>query len=171
MTTFLLKQEIDTGDLILQEKEPIHFEDNVGTLYERMMNKGSKLVLKTVELIQEGNYTPIPQIMSAELKKAPKIFKETCEINFQKTSLEVYNFIRGLSPYPSAWTLLQGKMCKMYAVSPMTNYAWKSPENYETDGKSYLYFKTLDGAVSILELQLEGKKKMNIEEFLRGFRF
>ncbi|GAB4334832.1 MAG: methionyl-tRNA formyltransferase [Flammeovirgaceae bacterium] len=170
ITTFFLKQEIDTGDMILQEKEPIYFEDNVGTLYERLMNKGSKLVLKTVEMISEGNYKPIPQNMSAELKKAPKIFKETCQINFQKTSLEVYNFVRGLSPYPSAWTMLQGKMCKIYAVSPMENYSWKSQELLESDGKTYLYFKTSDGAVSVSALQLEGKKKMNIEEFLRGYK-
>lgn len=169
LTTFFLQHAIDTGDVILQEKEPIYFEDTAGTLYERLRIKGAQLVLKTVELIAENNVVPLPQPQLDSLKKAPKIFKETCEINFQKTSLEIYNFVRGLSPYPAAWTTLQGKNCKIYAVKPLKNHFLK--DAYETDGKTYLYFKTADGAVSVEELQLEGKKKMGIEEFLRGYRF
>lgn len=171
ITTFFLQHEIDTGNIILQEKEPIYEQDTAGTLYERLRMKGARLVLKTVELIAENNVTTFPQPQVEGLKKAPKIFKETCEIDFKKTALEVYNFVRGLSPQPTAWTTLQGKNCKIYSVKPLKGYTWKNHDAIlETDGKTYLYFKTADGAVSVEELQLEGKKRMHIAEFLRGYR-
>jgi len=169
LTTFLLKQEIDTGDILLQEKEKIEPNDTAGTLYERLMNKGAGLVLKTVELIESENYTLQPQIMTDTIKQAPKIHKETCRIDWNKTSEEVRNFIRGLSPYPAAWTILATKNCKIYKTEVVSsNTTNKIPGEYVTDGKSYLHFFASDGIIAVEELQLEGKKRMEIKEFLRG---
>lgn len=164
-TTFFLKHEIDTGDIILQHEEPIHPEDNVGTLYSRLMNKGAELVLKTVKLIAEDNIVTRPQEISKDTKSAPKIFKETCEIDWKQPVETIHNFIRGLSPYPAAWFMLNDKQIKVYESA--ISYRELNDE-YETDNKTYLYMKANDGAISIKELQLQGKKKMSIEEFLRG---
>lgn len=167
VTTFFLKHEIDTGDIIMQEKEPIHFEDNVGNVYERLMNKGSDVVVKSVNLIEAGNYSLLPQNETQELNEAPKIFKETCQIEWNKTSLEIYNFIRGLNPYPAAWTTFQEKTLKVFKAS-ISDIQMES--EYESDGKEYLRFKTSNGSLLIEELQLQGKKRMNIKDFLRGYR-
>ncbi len=170
-TTFFLKHEIDTGSIIFQEKETILDSDDVGSLYDRLMKKGARLVLKTVQAIEKGDYSSIVQASNAEIKHAPKIFKETCQINWNQSSEAVRNFVRGLSPYPGAWAVLNDKVYKIFkcevkksavgtgklAVSPL-----------QTDAKTYLYVKTADGWLSIEELQPEGKKKMNIQEFLRG---
>ncbi len=170
ITTFFLKHEIDTGSVIFQEREPILETDNVGTLYERLMQKGSALVLKTVRAIETGNYPSQPQTESASLRHAPKIFKETCEINWNQPAVNVRNFIRGLSPYPAAWTTLNGKIYKVYQASIPAS----GPDGsigvgeYTSDNKNYLYFKTADGWIAIDELQPEGKRKMNIAEFFRG---
>lgn len=169
VTTFFLKHEIDTGDIILQEKEPIEEEDTAGDLYERLMHKGAKLVLRTVEAIRSGHYTEIPQDLTGEEKHAPKIFKETCEIDWNQSSFYLYNFIRGLSPYPTAWTTIQGKVYKIYGASkPHKTKLELEPGAIETDNKSYLYIKTADHFLSIEELQMEGKNRMNIKEFFRG---
>src|SRR6478736_2822685 len=114
-TTFFLKHEIDTGSIIYQEKETIKKDDTVGDLYERLMHKGAGLVLKTVKAIEEGKYPSVPQT-AAEIKHAPKIFKETCEINWHQASESVRNFVRGLSPYPAAWTILNEKVFKIFRV-------------------------------------------------------
>ncbi len=170
-TTFFLKHKIDTGDVIMQCKEPIHPEDNVGTLYERLMNNGAQLVLDTVRKIENDEVELSPQIETSELKEAPKIFKDTCEINWDQPSEQIHNFVRGLSPYPCAWTTLLDKTCKIYA----TEIVKELPENstqettpYITDHKKYLLFPTQNGYISIKELQLQGKKRMDIEAFLRG---
>ena len=169
LTTFLLKQEIDTGDVLLQEKEKIDTHDTAGSLYERLMQKGAGLVLKTVELIETKTYILQPQIMTGTIKQAPKIHKETCKIDWDKSAEEVRNFIRGLSPYPAAWTVLANKNCKIYNASTVNiNNNNKRVGEYNTDGKTYLHFITNNGAIAIDELQLEGKKRMGIEEFLRG---
>jgi methionyl-tRNA formyltransferase len=167
VTTFFLKHEIDTGDILFQEKEPISDEDNVGTVYERLMNKGAALVLKTVEAIAEGNYKEQPQEILEDTPTAPKIFRETCEINFKQPTAQVVNFIRGLSPYPTAWTSLMGKTVKVYKARKVGQNGEKE---MLSDSKTYLYLKTADGYISIEELQMEGKKRMDIEEFLRGNR-
>jgi methionyl-tRNA formyltransferase len=167
VTTFFLKHEIDTGDILFQEKEPISDEDNVGTVYERLMNKGAALVLKTVEAIAEGNYKEQPQEIFEDTPTAPKIFRETCEINFEQPTEQVVNFIRGLSPYPTAWTTLMGKTVKVYKARQVEQ---KGEKEMLSDSKTYLYLKTTDGYISIDELQMEGKKRMDIEEFLRGNR-
>ena len=165
-TTFFLKHEIDTGSIIFQEKEPISDVDDVGTLYERLMHKGAKLVLKTVQAIEKGDYPSIPQVVQEENKHAPKIFKETCQINWNQSSESIRNFVRGLSPYPSAWTVINGRTFKIYKVEKVA-YT-QSASEFITDNKTYLYFKTSDGWISIEELQPEGKKRMMIQEFFRG---
>ncbi|WP_276369581.1 methionyl-tRNA formyltransferase [Chryseolinea sp. H1M3-3] len=168
-TTFFLKHEIDTGSIIFQVKEPIYEDDNVGTLYERLMKKGAELVLKTVRAIEQNNYPLVPQPERGALKHAPKIFKETCEIQWNKKSEEVRNFVRGLSPYPAAWTHFGEKIFKIFKVSiPPATDAQLSTEPIRTDHKNYLHIRTSDGWVAIDELQPEGKKRMSIQEFFRG---
>lgn len=169
VTTFFLKHDIDTGSIIFQESEPIRIDDDAGTLYERLMTKGAGLVVKTVRAIQEGEFRPIPQPLVSDMKHAPKIFKETCEINWDRNSEDIRNFVRGLSPYPAAWTLLNGKNFKIYKASAVEhNEKREKPGEYATDHKNYLYIKTSDGWIAVDELQPEGKKRMTIKEFLRG---
>lgn len=168
VTTFFLKHEIDTGKIIYQEKEPIKHEDTVGDLYLRLMNKGAHLVLKTVKAIETGQYPEIEQDESVDIKHAPKIFRETCEIEWDRPAEKVYDFIRGLSPYPAAWTTLNGKNLKLYNVSVLNKGSNGAPGTLNTDGKSFLNFNTSDGQIAIHELQIEGKRRMDIEEFLRG---
>ncbi len=168
-TTFFLQHAIDTGNILFQEKEPITADDDAGSLYERLMITGAALVLKTVDHIAAGTYKEAPQMPKQEAKHAPKIFKETCKINWHQDADKVYNFIRGLSPYPAAWTVLNDKTCKIYKTS-RTNLKDKSlaPGAYVSDDQTYLYFQTSTHLLSIEELQLEGKKKMKIDAFLRG---
>ena len=116
-TTFFLKHEIDTGSIIFQVKEPIGPDDDAGAVYERLMKKGAELVLKTVRAIEQNNYPSIPQPEANEIKHAPKIFKETCEIKWDQSSDQIKNFVRGLSPYPAAWTKVAGKVFKVFKVS------------------------------------------------------
>lgn len=168
LTTFKLQQEIDTGNIVLQEKIAISDDMDVASLYTAMMYKGADLMLQTINLLAEGNVTYLPQSDSKELRHAPKIFKENCKIDFSKTVNEVYNHIRGLSPYPAAFTRLNGLNLKVY----------KAQKNYTTDtlpigiiatdGKTFLQVKCADGYIVFNELQLEGKKRMEINEFLRG---
>lgn len=171
VTTFFLKHDIDTGSIIFQEKEPIHDDDDAGTLYERLMARGSRLVLRTVQAIQGGKYETVPQPEGAT-KHAPKIFKETCAIKWDQGGEDIRNFVRGLSPYPAAWTMIGGKTFKVFKVSiiPKENNGQK-PGEWLTDNKKYLYFKTRDGWISVDELQPEGKKRLPVAEFLRGNTF
>lgn len=169
VTTFFMKHEIDTGSIIFQEKEPIYDQDDAGSLYERLMKKGANLVLKTVQAIHTGNYPQLPQPENAVIKHAPKIFKETCAINWNQDSQRILNFVRGLSPYPGAWTLFGEKSYKIYKVTHAGRTANSTPVGtVNTDQKSFLHVKTLDGWISVVELQAEGKRKMKIEEFFRG---
>lgn len=169
VTTFFLQHEIDTGSIIFQEREPIHDHDDAGSLYERLMSKGGQLVLKTVKAIEEGNYSTLPQSEPAEIKHAPKIFKETCQINWDKPSEKIRNFIRGLSPYPAAWTIHEGKTYKIFrAQSAVSNGLPTNAGTWKTDNKTYLYVKTADGWIAITELQPEGKRRMAVEDFFRG---
>lgn len=169
VTTFLLKHEIDTGSILFQEKETILPEDTVGTLYERLMKKGAALVLKTTQAIHQGNYQPQPQQETGELKHAPKIFKETCEIDWNQQAEQIRNFVRGLNPYPTAWTKLNNKVFKIYKCSVQSGAGnQKTVGEWETDNKNYLHVRTLDGWISIEELQPEGKKRMTTQDFFRG---
>ncbi len=168
VTTFFIEKEIDTGKIIFRDVEPIHQDDDAGTVYERLMEKGAQLVVKTVEAIEAGQYPQEEQEESAEIKSAPKIFRETCEINWNRPAVEVFNFIRGLSPYPAAWTILNGLSCKIFKTEVLQDEFAGTPGEFRTDGKTYLNFKVNDGWISVKILQLEGKKRMEIGEFLRG---
>ena len=178
VTTFFLQHEIDTGNIIFQEKETIDENENVGSLYEKLKNKGAELVLKTVTAIEENKYPQVPQQMENILMPAPKIFKETCEVDWGHTSNQIHNFVRGLSPYPAAWTTLNGKNLKIFEtrkniLNENLNYVDINIDKLiiKTDQKSFIYFKTSDGWINVLELQLEGKKRMKVNEFLRGYKF
>ena len=171
VTTFFLKHEIDTGSILFQEKINILEEDDLGTVYEKLMTLGSDLVLKTVEAISKDEIDPKPQDETKAIHHAPKIFKETGQIDWEKSAESIHNLVRGLSPYPAAWTELDGKICKIYK----TKFDEKGQSNektgtYFSDGKTYLRFQTGKGTLEILELQLEGKKRMKTEDFLRGYK-
>jgi len=170
VTTFFLKHEIDTGSVIFQEKETILETDDVGSLYERLMHRGAQLVLKTVQAIERGDYPSQPQSESLEIKHAPKIFKETCEINWNQPSKKVIDFVRGLSPYPAAWTKLNNKVYKIFKCSHQDHSGQSTVDSqlWHTDNKTLLNIKTVDGWVSIDEFQPEGKKRMSVVEFFRG---
>lgn len=176
VTTFLLQHEIDTGDLLFQEKIPIGPDETAGELHDRMMEIGAKLVLKSVKALEEGTVSPIPQA-DVEATHAPKIFAETCRIDFNQASGKVHNFVRGLSPYPGAWTTLEGKTLKILRTSLNIDAAQAktdssdAPGAFVSDNKNYLAARTADGFVSVLELQLEGKKRMSVKDFLNGHKF
>lgn len=170
VTTFFLKHEIDTGSILFQEKEKIEENDTVGTLYQRLMHKGAHLVLKTVKAIEAGDYTSTPQPANIEIKHAPKIFKEMCEINWNQPMELVRNFVRGLSPYPGAWSVINNKTYKIFIVqkSAFETLHSKQAGQWETDNNTYLYIKTSDGWVAIEEFQPEGKRRMKVQDFFRG---
>lgn len=170
VTTFFIEKDIDTGKIIFQDREPIYPEDNAGTLYERLMRKGASLVVKTVEAIEAGSYPQEPQAEPADIKAAPKIFRETCEIDWNKPTVEIHNFVRGLSPYPAAWTTLNGLSCKVFKTSVIESDSNATPGEYRTDGKTHLHFRTGDGWLAVEELQIEGKKRMAVGDFLRGYK-
>jgi len=176
VTTFLLKQEIDTGNILFQEKVKIGPEDTIGELYDVLMKIGAKLVLKTVDAIAEGNVTPLAQDLLAinpEKLHAPKIFKENCRIDWTKPGIVINNLIRGLSPYPAAWTNFRcpgseiGVKIFKAAIEQADHQC--NPGEILSDNKKYLKIAVTDGFLHILDLQLAGKKRMGIEEFLRGF--
>jgi methionyl-tRNA formyltransferase len=167
-TTFFLKHEIDTGSIIFQEKENILETDNAGSLYERLMHKGASLVLKTVLAIEKGNPPSTPQPVEGDRKHAPKIFKETCQINWDQPSESIRNFVRGLSPYPSAWTLLNNKTFKIYSCKQIAGTRTALAGTVDTDNKTYLHVRSSDGWIAVEELQPEGKKRMTVAEFFRG---
>ncbi len=176
VTTFKLKHEIDTGDILLQQPFPIGENETAGEVHDRMKEIGAELLVKTVKGLAEGSLTEVPQNLkpqtsNPELKHAPKLFTETCRIDFYKPLAEVHNLIRGLSPFPGAFTSFNGKMLKIYRTEKEPGNTRSSPGNFETDKKTFLKFACTDGYVLVKELQLEGKKKMNTEDFLRGYHF
>ncbi|MBC7937907.1 MAG: methionyl-tRNA formyltransferase [Rhizobacter sp.] len=173
VTTFKLKQEIDTGDILLQRSFPIYDEDTVGDVHDRMKDMGAAVLLATVKGLADGSMEEKPQTINSgqQIKHAPKIFTETCQLNFNKTTEEVYNLIRGLSPYPAAFTFLNDKKLKIYKAEKLTKIPTHAAATFDTDGKTFLQFACIDGYITILDLQLEGKKRMAVEDFLRGYRF
>lgn len=179
VTTFRLKHEIDTGNILMQQKIPIGKEETAGELYNRMKEAGALLLLQTVQGINDQNIHEIPQdnvtknIVTGKeniLHNAPKIITETCRIDWNKNTEEVWNLVRGLSPYPAAFTIFKNKTIKIFNADKEITPISKSPGEIESDHKTFLKFACRNGFISIRELQLEGKKKMNVEEFLRGFR-
>lgn len=171
VTTFFIKEDIDTGDILFTEKVTLTGHETAGELHDRLMNKGSVLLVKTVKAIESGRYSENPQALlveGLELKLAPKIFKETCNINWNQSAEAIYNLIRGLSPVPSAFTQLNSKTFKIYKAEVDDKHPAIQPGGFLTDNKTYLKFATTDGFINVLDVQLEGKKRMGIEEFLRG---
>lgn len=171
VTTFFLKHEIDTGDLIFQEEIDIEHNDTAGTLHDKLMTTGAVLVLKTVKTIEKGDVQAIPQKHIGDLKHAPKIFKEDCLLDFTQTAESVRNKIRGLSPYPGAYTYLDGKVLKIFAAQVLEQNAQLPAGTFHSDGKSYIHIACSDCMLSLLDIQLEGKKRLQTEEFLRGYRW
>lgn len=178
ITTFFLKHEIDTGEIIDQVRVSIADTDNVEVVYERLMHLGGDLVLKTVDAILEGSVKTIPQEELAqvgELRPAPKIFKETCRIDWTISVKRIYDFVRGLSPYPAAWTELYQEgtdpvMLKIFETEKLFCEHSLAPGTIVTDCKTYFKIASSDGYVNVLSLQLAGKKRMEINDFLRGYR-
>lgn len=169
LTTFFLNHKIDTGEILLQLKHPILEEDTFEVLYNKLKVLGATLILNTVELIQTENYKTISQNNNQEvLKPAPKIFKETCEIDWCKTEDEIYNFVRGLSPQPCAWTKLNEEYYKIISVkkTKQENNFLKPGSIIQEDNKIYVYCK--NGKIELLEIQAVGKKRMKIADYLRG---
>lgn len=175
VTTFFLKHEIDTGDIILQREVAIDGNDDAGSLHDKLMGLGAQAVVDTVELIETGNVSLQKQDESVDLKPAPKIFKPDCRIDFDQSSENVRNFVRGLSPYPAAFTDIEDEKgnvhtVKIFACEVINVEKTAVPGTMSSDGKTYLSFATRNGAVSVKRLQLSGKKPMDITDFLRGFR-
>ena len=178
ITTFFLKHEIDTGEVIQQVRVPIADTDDVGIIHDKLMMLGGKLVTETVDAILDGTIHSIPQEemgVTGDLKPAPKIFKETCRIDWQQSTKAVYDFIRGLSPYPAAWTELvapDGKcmVLKVYQTEKRLATHTFPVGSIHSDGKSYVDVATADGYIRLLSVQLAGKKRMPIHDFLNGFK-
>ncbi len=180
VTTFFLTHEIDTGKIILQDKVKIEETDNVGKIHDELMHLGAKLVKETVDLILENKVEAVDQSQyytnKQELKPAPKIFKETCRINWSKDVDAIHNHIRGLSPYPAAWSELhsEGKeplAVKIYASEKIITENHPPVGHIQTDNKTYLHVFCTDGYINVTELQFPGKKAMKIDELLRGYKF
>ena len=176
VTTFFLKHEIDTGNVIFSEKVSIADDDTAGDLHDKLMNTGAGLLVKTVKAIEKGDYQEQPQPQSAErlesaqLKHAPKIFKEHCLIDWNQSCKTIYNLIRGLSPYPTAFTKLNDKTLKVFRAEMEEKETGLVAGAFLSDGKSYLKFAAKDGFIKLTDLQYEGKKRMKVDEFLRGIR-
>lgn len=191
VTTFKLQHEIDTGNILLSAQIAIGEDETAGELHDKMKEVGAELLLQTVEGLAAGNLTAEPQPstgneqgvadvpggvnsfpqLNQSLKHAPKIFTETCRIDWLKPVQEVYNLIRGLSPYPAAFTFLEGHKLKVYAANKLYALPSVKAGEMETDEKTFLQFACNDGYITIKELQLEGKKRMVVEDFLRGYRW
>jgi methionyl-tRNA formyltransferase len=170
VTTFFLKHEIDTGDVIFSERVAIAADETAGELHDKLMNVGAGLLVRTVKAIEAGNYQEQPQPQSGDLKHAPKIFKDDCLIDWNQPVAQIYNLIRGLSPYPTAYTRLADKMLKVFRAEPELAEPGISPGAFLSDGKTFLKFAAKDGFLKVTDIQYEGKKRMSAEEFLRGFK-
>lgn len=182
ITTFFLKHEIDTGEVIQQVRVPIADTDNVGIVHDKLMLLGGQLVTETVDAILNGTVKRIPQeemAVTGELRPAPKIFKETCRIGWNRPVKSLYDFIRGLSPYPAAWSELvhpdgTSVVVKIFESEKLPVTAGTmplvAPGTIRTDGKTYLHVAASDGWLSLKSLQLPGKKRLSVDELLRGYK-
>ena len=177
ITTFLLNHEIDKGAIIGQMREPITEDDTVGTMYDKLMRSGCDLVVETVERVAAGNYEAREQmhIDEATLKPAPKIFKDDCRIDWSWEGRRIVNFVRGLSPYPAAWTpmYIDGEergSAKIFRVTFSASEHKRTAGTVESDGKSSLRVACQDGWVEIHELQVAGKRRMAVRDLLLGLR-
>ena len=175
LTTFRLRHEIDTGDILDQVRLPIGPDETAGELHDRMMLVGADLVLRTVQTLEHGTAVPMPQSDEAATH-APKIFTETCRIRFDRPAAEVHNFVRGLSPHPGAWTELDGKVLKILRTEQMTESQMPTgseppaPGSFFSDEKNWLRVACSGGLLQVLDLQMEGKRRMTVRDFLNGYR-
>ena len=173
VTTFKLKHEIDTGNILLQDRFSIGPDETAGEVHDRMKIIGANLLVKTIQQLEQGSLKEQAQdeiIGTASIKHAPKIFTDTCKIDWHKSVTEIHNQIRGLSPYPGALTSLDGKVLKIFSSKKNAGPVEEVPGTMQTDGKTFLRFSCADGYIDVLNLQLEGKKRMTTSEFLRGYR-
>lgn len=179
VTTFFLTHEIDTGKIIMQESLPIAETDDAGIVHDALMNLGAELVIRTVDKILDGTVEAVSQedlpLVEDKLRPAPKIFKDTCRIHWKKTKADIYNLVRGLSPYPTAWTELispEGERfaMKVYQTEKIEETPDRETGAIRTDGKSYMDVAVEDGYIRLLSIQLAGKKRMPISAFLNGFK-
>lgn len=179
VTTFFLSHEIDTGDIIFQKKILIGKEDNAEIVHDKLMTLGAQLALKTVDAIENDAIKTKAQnkyyIDESELKSAPKLFRDNTEIDWNKTGTEIYNFVRGLSPYPAAWTELEvnGSLqpFKIFGTKFVSGEHSLPIKQIVTDNKTYLCIAVTDGFIEITDIQISGKKRMEIRDFLNGFKF
>ena len=173
VTTFRLKHQIDTGNILLQSKTPIFKEDNFSTVYQRLMLLGAELLVTTLRQLEAGTLQEVPQdtIDETTLKHAPKLFKENLQLDFNKPAAALVDFIRGLAPFPTAYTFLEQKQLKVFQSHAVNELPAVAIGTMQTDAKSYIRFACKDAWLYIDELQLEGKKRMETVAFLRGFRF
>lgn len=172
LTTFKLAEKVDTGNIYLQEKVSIYPEDNFGTLHDRLSELGADIVMRTIEMIESGNYKLIQQDDSLA-SPAPKITKETCKIDWNKTAQQIHNLVRGLSPHPAAFFVMNEKLYKVYKTKVLdehdvTNFPKLNAGEF-FESKKQIVFGTSNGLIEILEIQPEGRKRMTTEEFLRGY--
>jgi methionyl-tRNA formyltransferase len=176
VTTFKLQHDIDTGNILLQEKMPIGAGETAGELHDRMKVIGAELLVRTIDGLIAGTLGETPQIdvlrkpATPGLKHAPKIFSETARIDWTQSTTSIYNLIRGLSPFPAAYTYLDGKLLKIFRATRDPSLPSLSPGQTDTDNRTYLRFAATDGYIRATDLQLEGKRRMTVEEFLRGYK-
>ena len=180
LTTFFIDKEIDTGNIILQEELAINEEEDYGNLHDRMMSNGATLLLKTIDKILKNEFVPIPQNdlshQEDTVKLAPKLTKLDCQINWNKPINDIYNFIRGMSPYPGAFTILHSKFKEPLSIKIFKSRMEYLPHDLKcgqiiSDSKSLLKVAAVEGYIHVLELQIAGKRKMNSIDLLRGFSF
>lgn len=187
VTTFKLKHEIDTGDILLQESFPIGEDETAGEVHDKMKGIGARVLVETIKGLADSTLKEKPQeiiqqsLLNSQLaatenikpalKQAPKINSAICQINLDDSVENVHNLIRGLSPHPGAFTIINEKMLKIYRSKKEITFPNETEGDYETDGKTFLKFACANGYIHLLEVQMEGKKKMSIEEFLKGYRF
>ncbi len=174
VTTFFLQHQIDTGNIIFQEKVAIADSETAGELHDKLMEVGAALVVKTIKAIEDGNAPSIPQqTIAGQLKEAPKIFKETCRINWNLSATQVFNLIRGLSPYPTAFTMLSGpeqeEMSVKIFMARVAEKHWSGDTGMLKVEDQQMFVRCADGWIEILELQMAGKKRMSVGDFLRGY--
>jgi methionyl-tRNA formyltransferase len=176
VTTFKLKHEIDTGDILLQQRIAVDENETAGELHDKLKELGAKVLVQTIKGLADGTLkeTPQSEILNSKFeiaKHAPKIFTETCKIDWSKSVDEAHNLIRGLSPFPGAFTYLNEKLLKIYRSEKEHKQPSIATGQFETDEKTFLKFACADGFIYVKELQMEGKKRMNVKDFLRGFKF
>ncbi len=168
VTTFLLKHKIDTGDILFQSKTTIGPDETTGELYDRLKFIGAELMLKSVKAIEKGDFSLFPQDNS-KLSHAPKIFHKDCKIDFSKSCEEVHDFVRGMNPFPTAWTIIDGEKLKVFKTVFEIASHKAEPGTIISDGKKYMKIAANNGYLHIVDLQMTKRKRMNITSFLNGY--